>query len=352
MSFFTNTASTVQSNSYFAAAKTQNGFISFFDRIFTDVKRIYAIKAGPGTGKSTLIAKIAAEGENRGLEVQKFYCSSDQSSLDGVIVGDRFAVIDATPPHVFEPRLPGVRDLIVDLYPTWDTDILEKYQSEIYSISKKISSAYTRVYRLLDVMGTLEEEYYCTLEAHVNREKLKKFTDRIAKYARSKGDPILRLTDAIGTRGYVHLGSFEARADKAVYLKGRYHEEHFLIKELMNSLNEKQASYSYSLSPATLEPCSVLIGDALALVSVDSIPTGVCAFNTARFLNADIKSSKPRLKALEREALAVSELITQDLGAIGTLHDELEEYYKRAVDYKKLDMLTKKLLIKLFCDKA
>ena len=106
MSFFTNTASTVQSNSYFAAANTQNGFISFCDRIFTDVKRIYAIKAGPGTGKSTLIAKIAAEGENRGLEVQKFYCSSDQSSLDGVIVGDRFAVIDATPPHVFEPRLP------------------------------------------------------------------------------------------------------------------------------------------------------------------------------------------------------------------------------------------------------
>ena len=30
---------------------------------------------------------------------------------------------------------------------------------------------------------------------------------------------------------------------------------------------------------------------------------------------------------------------------------ELEEYYKHAVDYQKLDMLTKKLLIKLFCDK-
>ena len=71
-----------------------------------------------------------------------------------------------------------------------------------------------------------------------------------------------------------------------------------------------------------------------------------------KILKRRYKKLKARLKALEREALAVSELITQDLGAIGTLHDELEEYYKRAVDYKKLDMLTKKLLIKLFCDKA
>jgi hypothetical protein len=351
MSFFNKTDCRMQGNSYFAAANTQNGFVSFFDRIFTDVKRIYVIKAGPGTGKSTLMAKIAAEGENRGLEVQKFYCSSDTSSLDGVIVKDKFAVIDATLPHVFEPKLPGVRDLIVDLYPTWNTEALEKHQSEICELNKKISSAYAHVYRLLNAMGTLEEEYFSTLKPHVNKEKLKKFTDRIAKYAKSKGQPTLRLTDALGTDGFVHFSTFEMRASKTVYLKGRHHEEYFLIRELIKSLNEMNVGYSYSLSPVTLEPCSVLIGNALAFVSVDHVPKEVCAYNTARFLNDGIKAAKPRLKELEREIRDISEIITEDLTHVGVLHGELEEYYKHAVDYQKLDMLTKKLLIKLFCDK-
>ena len=48
---------------YFAAANTYTGFISYFDTVFDPEKfsRLYVLKGGPGTGKSSFMKKIANE---------------------------------------------------------------------------------------------------------------------------------------------------------------------------------------------------------------------------------------------------------------------------------------------------
>jgi len=87
---------------FFLGANTPQGFVSRFDQL-ADVKdgwRAMVIKGGPGSGKSTMMKKIAAHVSDCNSYVEKIHCSSDADSLDGVIVPDyKFSIADGTPPH-------------------------------------------------------------------------------------------------------------------------------------------------------------------------------------------------------------------------------------------------------------
>lgn len=105
---------------YFAAANSADGFVCWFDRIFTPdtIDRCFIIKGGSGTGKSTFMKRLAAEGEKRGYEAEYYYCSSDPTSLDGLILTRKTmggeglrtaAVIDGTAPHTRDRYSPARR---------------------------------------------------------------------------------------------------------------------------------------------------------------------------------------------------------------------------------------------------
>lgn len=87
---------------FFLGANTPQGFVSRFDQL-ADPKegwREFVIKGGPGTGKSTLMRKIAEELQPRVEHMELIHCSSDADSLDGVIFHDlKAAIADGTPPH-------------------------------------------------------------------------------------------------------------------------------------------------------------------------------------------------------------------------------------------------------------
>lgn len=88
--------------SFFLGANSPTGFVSQFSKVYnlTDGWRVYIIKGGPGTGKSSLMKKIAAAAQNIGLSTQLCYCSSDPKSLDAVIIPERlFMIADGTAPH-------------------------------------------------------------------------------------------------------------------------------------------------------------------------------------------------------------------------------------------------------------
>ena len=56
---------------YFAAANSGDGFFSLFSEVFDRKKldKIYILRGGPGTGKSTLMKKIGRRGEDEGFTV-------------------------------------------------------------------------------------------------------------------------------------------------------------------------------------------------------------------------------------------------------------------------------------------
>lgn len=86
----------------FPGGNTSKGFYSFYRYILgqEEARRIICIKGGPGTGKSSLMKKIAQTFNEKGYDIERHHCSSDNNSLDGVVVkGLNIAILDGTAPH-------------------------------------------------------------------------------------------------------------------------------------------------------------------------------------------------------------------------------------------------------------
>ena len=104
---------------YFASSNTAAGFRSDFEGIFGGARRIIVLKGGPGTGKSAFLRAAATAAEAAGRRGERFYCSSDPASLDGILADGELAIVDGTAPHVWEPKLPGALEEIVNLGQFW-----------------------------------------------------------------------------------------------------------------------------------------------------------------------------------------------------------------------------------------
>ena len=73
---------------YFPGGNTPEGFVSYYRDIMpqSEAARIFCIKGGPGTGKSTLMKQIGEHYIDEGMDVDLLKCSSDPASLDGIVI--------------------------------------------------------------------------------------------------------------------------------------------------------------------------------------------------------------------------------------------------------------------------
>lgn len=98
----------------FLGAATPKGAVDYVPNLTSGLKR-YLVKGRAGSGKSTMLKKIAAAGEERGFDVEVYHCGFDPNSLDMVIVRELgFAIFDSTAPHEYFPD--RTEDEIVDTY--------------------------------------------------------------------------------------------------------------------------------------------------------------------------------------------------------------------------------------------
>ena len=87
---------------FFLGANSGRGFQNLFGEFCTpeDHHDLLVLKGGPGAGKSTMMRRIGQAMEQRGEQVEYFYCSGDPKSLDGVhITRIRTAIVDGTAPQ-------------------------------------------------------------------------------------------------------------------------------------------------------------------------------------------------------------------------------------------------------------
>ncbi|MCR8642217.1 PRK06851 family protein [Paenibacillus sp. N1-5-1-14] len=98
----------------FLGAATPQGSVDYVPNLTDGLKR-YLIKGRPGSGKSTMLKKLAAAGLERGFDVEIYHCGFDPNSLDMVICRELgFALFDSTAPHEYFPDRDT--DEIVDMY--------------------------------------------------------------------------------------------------------------------------------------------------------------------------------------------------------------------------------------------
>ncbi|WP_066638277.1 PRK06851 family protein [Desulfolucanica intricata] len=135
----------------FPGGNTYKGFYSFYDYIIEpDANRIFVIKGGPGVGKSTFMRKIGETMLEKGYDVEFHCCSSDNGSLDGVVIPAlKIAMLDGTAPHVVDPKNPGAVDEILHLGDHWDQAGLLAHKAEILACNKETGRLFTRAYSYL-----------------------------------------------------------------------------------------------------------------------------------------------------------------------------------------------------------
>ncbi|NLG36921.1 MAG: hypothetical protein GX549_02805 [Clostridiales bacterium] len=98
----------------FLGAATPLGPIDYVPNIIRGLRRRIYLKGRPGTGKSTILKKLAAAAQERGFDTEIYHCGFDPHSLDMVVVRSMgFAVFDSTAPHEY---FPGDGDETIDLY--------------------------------------------------------------------------------------------------------------------------------------------------------------------------------------------------------------------------------------------
>ncbi len=161
---------------YFMGNNTADGFKGFFEDEIEGKRKVYLLKGGPGTGKSTMMRKIGAECKVRGYDYELWFCSGDTDSIDGVYIKDiNVLIMDATSPHAIEVKLPVVRDIIVNLADAIDDKILQKYRTEIDECLGNKKQFYFFAYQHLKIAKLYDDMYnYSQNKVEINAFDTKK----------------------------------------------------------------------------------------------------------------------------------------------------------------------------------
>ncbi|MGE5398414.1 MAG: hypothetical protein ACM3MK_12895 [Chitinophagales bacterium] len=178
----------------FPGGNTCKGFFSFYDYIVRpDAKRVFVLKGGPGVGKSSLMKNLGYEFLDMGYNVEFHWCSSDNASLDAMVLADyQVALIDGTAPHIVDPRSPGAVDEIINLGEYWNQSRLEEHRLEIInynlSVARLFRLAYLRLAEAKAIYTTWEEFNQPPVSPAIRRDIVKSIKEQIL----ASCDPLAR----------------------------------------------------------------------------------------------------------------------------------------------------------------
>ena len=342
---------------FFAAVNSGRGFVSFYEETFNraEILRRYLIKGGPGTGKSTFMRRVADEAEKRGMRVERYRCSSDPSSLDGVIINGRVAVVDSTAPHSVDAELAGARDALVDLGAFWNSDGLYAERERIKALSEKKKRAYALSYRFLSSAMQSDLASREILAPYVDKKRISRLLKRLTRGIESDGgyECKIGVFKAIGMKGRCELGGYVSLAEKTVYLEEHYGIGYLALCEICEEARRKGCKIRISYEPLCPElPDAVFFEESKTLFALVKERTkGAISLRRALDISALSKRERNELKAKSRYAKRIAESLvtaaTDELKRAGEAHFELEEIYRSQMDFAALDAYTEGLTEKI-----
>ncbi len=347
---------------YFLGAMTSNGFSTEFGKIIADENMFtYILKGGAGTGKSSLMKKVAQHFE-KSEHIVRYYCSSDPSSLDAIVLtGSGVAIVDGTSPHVFDPLVPGIRQKIINLGDYWDEKILNENAAMIVEVTAANKSMLTRARRFSNAVSNIYSDTYQIGSDCILSQKLDSFVERFKKKILGKrgsgsGSKNIKQLTALTEYGIMTLSKTLDDYFDIYYIS----DEYYAATNYLISLFSDEASirgYDVIIAPSQMFNNTsyehLLIPElGVALISVGVTNEvellGGKHLNLLRFY--DKKQLAIRKNRLKMNKVACSDLTGEAVRTIKSakeIHDEIEKFYISAMDFDKLNLLTNEIIAEI-----
>ncbi len=346
----------------FCAANSGLGFISFFDTLLNEKKhKVFYIKGGPGSGKSTFMKEIAKHTDHAEL----ILCSGDPSSLDGVVLPkENTIIIDATKPHSHEPKYPGVGGNILDLGIGWDSKKLNK--ERIVALSDQKSKIYENCYSLLQSALSLKNTLFSALNPHLDHAKIEYIGDKILRQ-NALWDPAgrdasikNRFLSSISPDGMLTLWeTFEKLGKNFILLEDRWQISHVLLSYLDHQLSKRGIDHINSFHPLSGKKTMqhMIIPKAnLSIITKDGLfVREIAEENILRKINLQnslekeyLESNKNKLNFIKRLEKEILLLAVDKLAEARYIHMEIENEYAKGMDHTATRQLKENFINDLY----
>ena len=337
--------------SYFSAANGFSGFRSYFNQTFNPQKftKLYILKGGPGTGKSSLMKKICSYFQNIECDCEAIYCSSDPSSLDGIIInsnGKKIGILDGTAPHETDAKIPGAIDEVINLGSAWSEEKLISNRAKIVSLNQKKGQHYKNAYEYLRLAGEfanatakiIQESYIFNDTQNINDIM---YDIKGIKEGRNEE---VKLKSSFGKQGYKSLGKANYSAKKRMSVIGVYGSEYIFMNHLLNEANRRGTNYIRYPSPYSDNLTeAIYLTENNTFISIGNDFDDIT--DTSEFLDENIlQINKERLSYYSKQTEELLLRAEKEFSSASDAHFSLEAIYSPAMNFDIINILTDTLI--------
>ena len=334
---------------YFCAMNSGNGFFGFYDEMIGRAERVFVVKGGPGTGKSRFLREVGEAAEKVGTRVEYYYCSSDQNSLDAVMIDGKTLLLDGTAPHEVGTSIPGLRDNIVDLGAFWDVSAFLQNRDEIAFLMKRKSECYASAYNFLaaarqTVLATERDE-----KRLLDVGKVDEFIEKVAKELPDGESFAVKnvVLDSYGMRGRVKFDTFAQMSESYISIFDALDLAYLLNEHLFDLAKRKNLAVTVARDPLIPERIDAILFDGVLLAVGREAVDDLCDYDIVDFLDKDeLKKCGKTLKKARKCRARLEELALERLADAAKYHFGLEKIYGDAMDFESKEKFTKEFIEK------
>ena len=349
----------------YPGGNTCYGFYSFYDYMVSpEVERKIILKGGPGVGKSSFMKKTAQDFLSQGYDIEYYWCSSDNESLDGIVIGkQQICILDGTAPHIVDPRYPGAVDEIINLGNYWQQKLLHKNRPKIIELTSKVSICFQRAYmRLRESKSAFSEweSYYQEArdDEAVNRNIMALTGDFLSGLVSDKEKIRHMFPGAITPGGLVSKIDSLIENDYSLFAvqgsPGSGVKELFgYVGQTVKLTGVKADIYHNPFDPENIDIIilpqsqSVLIDISSYLFDYTSLLPGI---KYRRFLDFDQLVNKSIIDTYKQNIVSARERFASGIAdAVNFIrqakayHDQLESFYFPAMDFEVMETMRRDL---------
>jgi len=347
---------------YFAGGNTARGFHNLYDSNLKGLDRLFILKGGPGTGKSSLMKKIGNEWVEKGYDIELLHCSSDNNSIDGILIPALgVGIVDGTAPHVIEPKAPGAVEEYINLGEAWNRRTLASQKNIIQKLTNQISESFQKAYATFKEALEIHDDWEKIYINSMDFKKADQLTNKLITTffgkmkLNKKADVRHRFLGAATPNGAVdYVPNLTEEISKRYFIKGRPGSgKSTMLKKLAAAAEERGVDAEIyhcgfdpnSLDMVILRELGIAIFDSTAPHEYFPSRDGDEIIDMYEILiepgtddiYADIIN---RIAAKYKNKMTEA---TSYLAKAKDLHDELEEIYISAMDFAVVENIQGKI---------